>query len=149
MLMNETKGMEKAEFSALFPLSLLVKPDSRSPTSSKVWSKASPPWGMIRLVNMSTDRENTGLWDRWDVPTCAEDTGQYQSNATLEYPWKTTEMIEFSEDWKRTNTTPVLKKSKSEHPGTCRLVSLTSVTEKVMKEDEALSDFSFLLELYS
>jgi len=51
------------------------------------------------------------------------------------------EMVEFSEDWKRTNTSPVLKKSKIEYPGTYWLVSLTSVAEKVMKEDEALNDF--------
>lgn len=51
------------------------------------------------------------------------------------------EMVEFSEDWKRTNTSPVLKKSKIEYPGTYWLVSLTSVAEKAMKEDEALNDF--------
>lgn len=60
--MNETKGMEKAEFSALLPLPLLVKPASRIPMSSNVWSKASPPWMMIRLVNMSTDWAHIGLW---------------------------------------------------------------------------------------
>lgn len=38
------------------------------------------------------------------------------------------------EDWKRTNVTPIFKKSKKEDLGKYRLFSLTSVPERVMKE---------------
>lgn len=41
---------------------------------------------------------------------------------------------EILEDWKRTNVTPIFKKSKKEHLGKYRLFSLTSVPKRVMKE---------------
>jgi len=37
------------------------------------------------------------------------------------------------EDWKKATVTPVFKKGKGEKPGNYRLVSLTSVSWKVLK----------------
>jgi len=38
------------------------------------------------------------------------------------------------EDWRKANVTPIFKKGKKEDPGNYRLVSLTSIPEKVIEE---------------
>ena len=38
------------------------------------------------------------------------------------------------EDWRKASVTPVFKKGKKEDPGNYRLVSLTSIPEKVMEQ---------------
>ncbi|PKU32129.1 rna-directed dna polymerase from mobile element hypothetical protein [Limosa lapponica baueri] len=48
----------------------------------------------------------------------------------FERSWRTGDV---PEDWRRANITPVFKKSKMEHPGNYRPVSLTSVHGKVME----------------
>jgi len=49
----------------------------------------------------------------------------------FERSWRTGEV---PEDWRKANVTPVFKMGKKEDPGNYRLVSLTSIMGKVMKQ---------------
>lgn len=47
---------------------------------------------------------------------------------------KSCETRDVPEDWRKTNATPAFRKAKKEDRGNCRLISLTSIHGKVMKQ---------------